>query len=143
LTASLFNCNIINDKKFITMTKNVLTIKFNYSIPTEELKKGMTAVAPRYSDIPGCHWKIWLINEDRKEGGGVYLFESAGELDQYLNSNLYAAVVNNPAYSNVQTNTYSVLEEASIITGAPLMNMGLNKKFQRFSLASPAQGVKP
>ena len=105
------------------MTKRVLTAKFNYSIPTEELKIRMTAVAPNYSDIPGCCWKMWLINDDRKEAGGVYLFESATELEQYLNSNLFAAVINNPAYSNLQTSTFGVLEAASVITGTLLSKM--------------------
>ena len=90
-------------------------------MPTEELKKIMPAVAPKFSEIPGCSWKIWLINEDRKEAGGVYLFESATELEQFLNSNLFASVANNPAFSNLQTNTFSVSKEASLITHAPLI----------------------
>jgi hypothetical protein len=98
----------------------VLTTKFNYSMPSEELNKIMPAVAPKFSEIPGCCWKIWLINEDHKEAGGVYLFESATELEQYLNSNLFASVANNPAFSNLQTNTFGVSEAASVITGAPL-----------------------
>jgi hypothetical protein len=105
------------------MAKKVLTTKFNYSIPTEELKKIMPSVAPKFSEIPGCSWKIWLINEDRKEAGGVYLFESAAELEQFLNSALFATVANNPAFSNLQTNTFGISEAASLITGAPLMNM--------------------
>ena len=105
------------------MTKKVFTTKFNYSMPTEELKKIMPAVAPKFSEIPGCNWKIWLINEDHKEAGGVYLFESATELEQFLNSNLFASVANNPAFSNLQTNTFGVAEAASVITGAPLMKM--------------------
>ena len=105
------------------MTKKVFTTKFNYSMPTEELKKIMPAVAPKFSEIPGCIWKIWLINEDHKEAGGVYLFESATELEQFLNSNLFASVANNPAFSNLQTNTFGVAEAASVITNAPLMKM--------------------
>ena len=105
------------------MTKKVFTTKFNYSMPTEELKKIMPAVAPEFSEIPGCNWKIWLINEDHKEAGGVYLFESATELEQFLNSNLFASVANNPAFSNLQTNTFGVAEAASVITDAPLMRM--------------------
>ena len=100
--------------------KKVLTTKFNYSMPTEELKKIMPAVAPKFSKIPGCHWKIWLINEAPKEAGGVYLFDSAGELEQYLNSDLFASVANNPAFSNLRTNTFGVEEGASVITGAAL-----------------------
>ena len=102
------------------MTKKILTTKFNYSMPTEEFKRIMPAVAPKFSEIPGCCWKIWLINEDQKETGGVYLFESAAELEQFLNSNLFASVTNNPAFSNLQTGTFGVEEAASVITGAPL-----------------------
>ncbi len=101
----------------------VFTTKFNYSMPTEELKKIMPAVAPKFAEIPGCSWKIWLINEDPKEAGGVYLFESANELEQFLNSNLFKSVANNPAFSNLQTNTFGVEEAASAITGAPLMKI--------------------
>jgi hypothetical protein len=104
-------------------TKKILTTKFNYSMPTEEFKKIMPAVAPKFSEIPGCCWKIWLINEDHKEAGGVYLFESDMELEQFLNSKLFASVVNNPAFSNLQTNTFDVAEAASVLTGAPLMKM--------------------
>jgi hypothetical protein len=102
------------------MTKTILTTKFNYSIPTEEFKKIMLAVAPKFSEIPGCCWKIWLLNEDHNETGGVYLFESAADLDQFLKSDLFASVANHPAFSNLQTNTFGVAEAASVITGAPL-----------------------
>jgi hypothetical protein len=111
------------EQKNTKQTKKVFTTKFNYSMPTEELKKIMPAVAPGFSTIPGCCWKIWLINEDRKEAGGVYLFESAKELEQYLNSDLFASVENNPAFSNLQTNAFGVEGSASVITGAPLMKM--------------------
>ena len=80
----------------------------------------MPAVAPKFSEIPGCCWKIWIINEDHKEAGGVYLFESATELEQYLNSNLFASVANNPAFSHLQTSTFDISELASSITRAPL-----------------------
>jgi len=51
----------------------------------------------------------------------VYLFESARELDQFRDSNLFASVANNPAFSNLETNTFGVSETASVITGAPLI----------------------
>lgn len=104
------------------MTKKVFTTKFNYNITTEKLKEIMPAVAPKFSDIPGCNWKIWLINEDLKEAGGVYLFESAEELETFQNSNLFATVAKSPAFSNLQTNTFDVAEAASRITDAPLLH---------------------
>jgi hypothetical protein len=106
------------------MTKKILTTKFNYSAPTEEFKIIMPIAAPGFSGIQGCLWKIWLINEADKEAGGVYLFESAKELKQFLNSNLFESVSQNQAFSNLQTNIFDVAEEASVITGAPLMKMG-------------------
>ena len=103
------------------MAKKVFITKFNYSIPTAELKKIMPAVAPEFSAIPGCCWKIWLINEDCKEAGGVYLFESATELEQFLNSKLLASAANNPAFTNFRTHTFGIEETASVLTNAPLM----------------------
>ena len=105
------------------MTKKVFITKFNYSMPTEELKKIIPSVALKFSKIPGCSWKIWLFNEERKEAGGVYLFESAKGLEQFLNSKLLALVVDNPALSNFEINTFNIEEEASVITRAPLMKI--------------------
>jgi hypothetical protein len=90
-------------------------------MPTEELKNIMPAVAPKFSEIPGCIWKVWLLNEDPKEAGGVYLFESREHLEGFLSSNLFASVKNNPAFSNLQTNTFGVSEAASMITHAALL----------------------
>ncbi len=47
------------------------------------------------------------------------------ELEQFLNRPLFASVANNPAFSNLQTNTFGVNEAASEITGAPLMKMAV------------------
>jgi hypothetical protein len=105
------------------MAKKVLTTRFNYSKPSEELKKIMPALAYKFSEIPGCCWKIWLINEDLKKAGGVYLFESASDLEQFLNSDLFASVRNNPDLSHFEVNTFSVEEAASVITGAPMMKL--------------------
>ena len=121
--------NLITSKKN-TMTKKIFITKFSYSMPTGEFKKIMPAVAPEFSKIPGCCWKIWLIYEDQKRAGGVYLFESATALVQFLNSKLFASVANNPAFTNFETNTFGVEEEASILTGAPLMKIDqLQKAF--------------
>lgn len=107
------------------MTRKVLIAKFNYSIPTGELEIKMLGAATKFSEIPGCCWKIWLFNEDQKEAGGVYLFETDVELEQFLKSNLFASVTQNKAFSNFQTHTFSISEPASIITGAPLIKKGV------------------
>ncbi len=107
------------------MAKKVFTSKFSYSMPTDQLRKVMSAVAPVFSKIPGCCWKIWLIDEERKEAGGLYLFESNGELEQFLNSKLWASVAADPAFTNLQTHTFGIDEAASVITGAPLFQTSI------------------
>ena len=114
---------ILLTSKITTMTKKIFITKFNYSMSTEELKKIMPATASEFSEIPGCCWKIWLINDDRKEAGGVYLFESAWELEQFVNSNLFSSVANKSAFRNFETNTFDIEEKASEITRAPLMKI--------------------
>ena len=92
-------------------------------MPSNELKRKMPVLAPKFSEIPGCCWKIWLLNEDQKEAGGIYLFETAKDLELFLKSNLFASVANNPALSNFAINTFGIEEEASVITNAPLKKM--------------------
>ena len=110
-------------------TKMVLTVKYNYSMPTEEFKKITSSIAAQFSEIPGLCWKIWLIKEDRKEAGGVYLFESTEALEQFMNGPLFERLANNPAYSNLQINTFSVAEAPSLITDAPLAKSVYRSQF--------------
>ncbi len=104
-------------------TQQVFITRFNYSISTGEMKNRMSLVAPEFSNIPGCLWKIWLFNEDRKEAGGVYLFESPAALEQYRNSALLAFVIHNPDFSHFYSAAFSVETAASSLTRAPLTSL--------------------
>jgi hypothetical protein len=118
--------------------KKILTTKFNYNIPSEELRKIMPSVAPKFSEIPGCYWKIWLISDEQKTAGGVYLFESATKLEEFLKSKLFASVKNNPAFSNLETNAFDVEQAASEITVAPLMKRMFNNDYLPFPWSKAA-----
>jgi Putative mono-oxygenase ydhR len=45
-------------------------------IPTEAVKSGFRLVAPHFKHPPGLLRKYFLISEDGKTGGGVYLWDS-------------------------------------------------------------------
>ena len=45
-------------------------------VPTEAIKNGFLEVAPRFKQPPGLVRKYFLISEDGKTGGGVYLWDS-------------------------------------------------------------------
>jgi hypothetical protein len=48
-------------------------------IPTETVKKGFLEVAPKFKHPSGLLRKYFLISEDQKTGGGVYLWNSMEE----------------------------------------------------------------
>ena len=104
------------------MSKKLLQINVNYNIPTEEFKAAWLHAAGPISRQPGLIWKIWCFAEDRKEGGGWYLFESMEHVRAYLDSDIVAAFKSNTALSNLSVKIFDIGEEASVITRAPIMD---------------------
>ena len=74
-----------------------------------------------FADVPGCHWKIWLVDDAKKEAGAVYLFEDEQSLQNFKDSPLVASVLANPALSNFDLKERDILTEVSEVTRAPLM----------------------
>ena len=107
------------------MSQKILITKFSYSLPAAELKAKLTSVATPFSEIPGCQWKIWIMEEEKNEGGGIYLFRSEKALEDFLQSPLWAAVKDDPDLSNLEIRAVDVVKEPSEITRAPLMDRTL------------------
>ena len=53
-----------------------------------ELEAEVGPMAEIYAELPGLRWKIWIIDEDEKRFGAVYLFEDAEARTAYLESEL-------------------------------------------------------
>jgi len=51
----------------------ILQINFNLNsnLPVSEYQKMAQSVAPVFLDVPGLKWKIWLLNPDTREAGGI------------------------------------------------------------------------
>jgi Putative mono-oxygenase ydhR len=103
------------------MSQKILITKFRFSVSPKEFKEQLQKVAPAFAGIPGCQWKIWTVDEDRNEGGGIYLFQTQKALDDFLESPLLAGVKSDPTLSNLEMRIVDVAKEASEITRAPLM----------------------
>jgi hypothetical protein len=104
------------------MTQKILITKFNYNLPHAEFRSLLLSVADNFATVPGCVWKIWLIDEEKNEGGAVYLFDDNDALETFKASPLVQSVVSHPALSNFDFRITDILTEASIITRAPLTN---------------------
>lgn len=102
------------------MTQKILITKFNYSLPHSQFRDLLLSVAGDFAKVPGCEWKIWLIDEEKKEGGAVYLFSSEKELSAFKESPLVLSVLSHPALSNFDFRETDMVKEPGVITRAPV-----------------------
>lgn len=50
----------------------------------DELTTAMSDLAKDIANEPGLISKLWIENEDKKEAGGVYLFDNLNDAERYL-----------------------------------------------------------
>ena len=103
------------------MPQKILVTNYNYSVSLEEYKNMTSQLAQAFADVPGCLWKIWLLDDEKKEAGAVYLFKDEESLQNFKSSPLVASVLSHPALSNFDLKERDILKEISEITRAPLM----------------------
>jgi quinol monooxygenase YgiN len=103
------------------MSQKILVTNYQYSVSREEFESMATQLAPAFKDVPGCIWKIWLIDAEKKEAGAVYLFKDEASLQAFKSSPLVASVLSHPALSNFDLKERDILTDISILTNAPLM----------------------
>jgi hypothetical protein len=104
------------------MAQKALVTRFNYSVSRDEFENMANQLAPAFAEVPGCAWKIWLIDDSKKEAGAVYLFKDEQSLQNFKNSPLVASVLSHPALSNFDLRDTDILEGVSEVTRAPLFS---------------------
>jgi hypothetical protein len=102
------------------MEQKILITKFNYSLPHSEFRDLLLSVAGEFAKVPGCEWKIWLIDKEKKEGGAIYLFKNEEALSTFKQSSLVQSVLSHPALSNFDFRETDIVKEPCIITRAPV-----------------------
>ena len=108
------------------MSQKIFVTNYSYSVTTEEYKNMTAQLGQAFAEVPGCLWKIWLMDDEKKEAGAVYLFKDDESLQNFKSSPLVAAVLSHPALSNFDLKERDILEEVSIVTRAPLHVAELN-----------------
>lgn len=103
------------------MPQKILVTNFAFNVPREEFIAMSYRLAPRFAEVPGCVWKIWLIDEKKSEAGAVYLFKDEEALQNFKASSLVASVLSHPALSNYDFKERAIQKAASEVTHAPLM----------------------
>ena len=105
------------------MPAKILQIDFRLNATTPEYQNLCQSVAKAFAGVPGLRWKIWLLNEHRKEAGGIYLFESEEALSDFMFGPLAAQVESHPALSDFKAKAFDVMEEVTAITRGPIPAM--------------------
>ena len=103
------------------MSQKMFITNFTYSVSREEYESMAAQLAQAFAEVPGCLWKIWLIDPENKQAGAVYLFKDDESLQNFKASPLVASVLAHPALSNFDLKEREILTEISMITHAPLM----------------------
>jgi len=102
------------------MSARVLQINLKFEGPGADLKKGFAQVVNDIAAVPGLIWKIWIMNEQTHEAGGLYLFNSQEAVDAYLQGPLIGALKTNPALGQFSFKQFDVLEDLTAITRGPV-----------------------
>lgn len=101
----------------------ILQINYRFTVPRAAHDEAVALMADEIADTSGLQWKVWLMNEEASEAGGIYYFESADAVKAFLDSPLVAQVLQHPALSDFSVKQFGVSEKLSQITRAPLGEM--------------------
>ncbi|HVK97902.1 MAG TPA: YdhR family protein [Flavisolibacter sp.] len=102
------------------MQQQILQVNFTFDVTRNEYEQIVSPLAADFARVPGLRWKIWLMNENKNEAGGIYLFDDERSTEEFKESPLVAAVLSHPALANFNIKQFDVLEEVSAVTNAPL-----------------------
>lgn len=95
----------------------ILIVNFNLDgLSEEEFAGACDEVAPAFAAVPGLASKVWLADPAEGVFGGVYTFESDKTVDDFLHSDLFAAVGSTPGLVNISVRRFSVLDGPTRVT---------------------------
>jgi hypothetical protein len=102
------------------MSQQILQINFKFNLSTPELKEVCSEIAESIASFPGLLWKIWIINEEEKETGGIYCFESEQAASAYLESSIVKDLKAHPAFEKINIKQFDTLADVTAITRGPI-----------------------
>src|SRR3569833_3093185 len=98
----------------------VLYLRFKLQVSPDDLLAQSRKAASAIAAVEGLIWKVWLVQEQGSEIGGVYLFASREAATAYLNHPVIQGLCSNPAVIASGSQIWDVETSLSAITRAPL-----------------------
>ena len=103
------------------MTGTVLQVNFKLSVSRSEYEELASSLTQAFAEVPGLVWKIWIMNEEDSEAGGIYYFDGPESLQNFLSSQLAADVQGHPAISEFSAKTFEIMDAATVVTRGPMI----------------------
>lgn len=102
------------------MSGRIMQLNFKYSVSGAEYEQAVSPLASQFAALDGLRWKVWMINEDEREAGGIYLFENEASVKAYLEGPLATMVTSHPALSDFSVKQFDVMDDVTAITRGPV-----------------------
>lgn len=84
----------------------------------DEMDRTLQDLAQSIADYPGVIWKIWTVNEDTHEGGGIYLFEDEASLKAYVE--MHTERLRSMGVTTVNAKIFEIPQSLTEITCGPI-----------------------
>lgn len=104
-----------DQNSFKELEMPILQINFKLNVVPAEYREICESVAHTISDV-----KVWLLNEEDGEAGGIYLFHDKQSLDAYLSSPIIAQISSLPQLHEISAKWFETLPEVTAITRGPV-----------------------
>jgi hypothetical protein len=111
----------MSEKSAVTYT--ILHLRFKLRVPPGVFLAHSREAASIIASVEGLIWKIWVLQEEEHEIGGMYLFASRETAEAYLNHPVVKTVCSNPAVAFTQSQLWDVESSLSAITRGPLQDI--------------------
>lgn len=101
----------------------VLHLRFKLRVAPEVFLAKSREAATVIAAAEGLIWKIWVLQKEECEIGGMYLFANRKTAEAYLNHPALQAVRSNPAVISSRSQIWDVESSLSELTRGPLPNI--------------------
>jgi hypothetical protein len=98
----------------------ILQINLKLNVAPAEYRKICESVAHAIADVHGLVWKIWLLNEQDGEAGGIHLFQDEQSLDAYLSGPIIRQIQSLPQLREISAQRFETIPELTAVTRGPI-----------------------
>ena len=87
----------------------------------DEMAAHSKEIAESIAEEPGMIWKIWLENEEEKEAGGLYLFETRELANAYLT--MHTERLKAQGWDDIEAKIFDINRALTQITRGPVFDL--------------------